>query len=93
MHGKKPKKSINDGFMYVCVAEKCKMMDFFGFFFYSSFYRQFSAVAGKKTGKMMDFLCMYVCVKQNPSLMDFFCFFFMHLSQGSHHSNFGEKSY
>ena len=26
---KKTKKSINDGFMYVCVAEKCEMMFFF----------------------------------------------------------------
>ena len=49
---------------------------FISFFFYSSFYRQFSAVAGKKNRKMMDFyVCMYVCVKQNPSLMDFFLVF------------------
>ena len=46
---KNEKKPINDGLMYVCVAEKCEMMVFFGFFFNTSFDRQFSAVARKKT--------------------------------------------
>ena len=33
MHRKTKKKSINDGFMYVCVDEKCEMMDFLFRFF------------------------------------------------------------
>ena len=50
--GKKPKKSINDGFMYVCVAEKCEMMDFY-FVFFSSvvFIDNFPPSLGKKTEK------------------------------------------
>ena len=85
MHGKKTKKkSINDVCMYVCVAEKCEMMDFFRFFFFSSFYRQFSAVAWEKKPKNDGFLCMYVCMyvceKQNPSLMVFCCTFPLGLS-------------
>ena len=66
MHGKIPKKkSINDGFMYVCVAD---------FVFVSTvvFIDNFPQSLGKKT-KNDGFLCMYV--KQNPSLMDFFWFF------------------
>ena len=38
--------------MYVCEAEKCEVMVFFFVFFYSSFDRQFSAVAGEKNPKM-----------------------------------------
>ena len=30
---KNQKKYINDGFMYVCVAKKCEMMDFYFVFF------------------------------------------------------------
>ena len=71
---KKTKKSINDGFMYVCVAEKCEMMDFYFGFFYSSFYRQFSVVARKKNEKWWIF--MYVCMCKAKSIIDgFFCFF------------------
>ena len=55
---KKPKKSINDGFMYVCVAEKCEMMDFFSTVV---FIDNFPLSLGKKKRKMMDFYgCMYV---------------------------------
>ena len=63
--------------MYVCVAEKCEMMDFYFVFFYSSFYRQFSAVAGNKNEKWWIF--MYVCMCKAKSIIDgFFCGFFSH---------------
>ena len=65
--------------MYVCVAEKCEMMDFFRFFSTVVFIDNFPPSLGKKT-KNDGFLCMYVCVKQNPSLMDFFKQKFLHLS-------------
>ena len=73
---KKTKKSMNDGFMYVCVAEKCEMMDFYFVFSIVVFIDNFPPSLGKKNPKNDGFLCMNVCVKQNPSLMDFFLFFF-----------------
>ena len=73
-------KTINDGFMYVCVAEKCEVMVFFRFFFYSSFDRQFSAVARKKNENDC-FLSMYVCMCKAKTIIDgFFGLFFMHFS-------------
>ena len=48
---KKTKKSINDGFMYVCVAEKCEMIDFFCFFSTIVFIDNFPPSLGKKTKK------------------------------------------
>ena len=65
---KKPKKSINDGFMYVCVAEKCEMMDFY-FVFFSSvvFIDNFPPSLGKKTEKLRIF--MYVCMCKAKSII------------------------
>ena len=58
---KNQKKTINDGFMYVCVAEKCEMMDFFSFFSTVVFIDNFPPSLGKKP-KNDGFLCMYVCM-------------------------------
>ena len=51
MEKKKQKKSINDVCMYVCVAEKCEMMDFFRFFSSVVFIDNFLLSLGKKTEK------------------------------------------
>ena len=48
--------------MYVCVAEKCDMMDFFSTVVLID---NFPPSLGKKL-KNYGFLCMYECVKQNP---------------------------
>ena len=68
------KKTIHDGFMFVCVAEKCELMFYFFVFFYSSFDRQFSAVASKKTRKWWFFKDVCMC-KSMVFFLVFLCTF------------------
>ena len=63
--------------MYVCMCSRKMWNDgFFSFFFFSSFYRQFSAVAWEKTEKWWIF--MYVCMCKAKSIIDGFFLVFSH---------------
>ena len=63
--------------MYVCVAEKCEIVDFLRFFSTVVFIDNFPPSLGKKKPKMMDFyVCMYVCMCKAKSIIDGFFFVF-----------------
>ena len=62
--------------MYVCVAEKCEMMDFFRFFSSVVFIDNFLLSLGKKTEKWWIF--MYVCMCKAKSIIDGFFLVFSH---------------
>ena len=72
---KKPnKKSINDGFMHECVAEKCEIMDSFHFFTVA-FVDNFLPSLGKKNETSWIFL--YVCMCKAKSMIDGFLLVFL----------------
>ena len=62
VHEQKKRKNINDGYMYVCVAEKCEMMDFYFVFFSTVVFIDNFPPSLEKNPKNDGFLCMYVCM-------------------------------